>query len=80
MAVRELWRDLQGGEVWVVELEPQVVKCAGPFDPDEINDEMLDSLECEETRSGWIQRHRERFEPWMYESFEPAEAELIWPT
>jgi hypothetical protein len=78
MAVRELWRDRERGDVWVVELEPCVVACAGPFDPDEISDEMLDRLECAEARSGWIQRHRDRFEPWAFESPEPA-AE-IWPT
>jgi hypothetical protein len=52
--------------MWVV--EPRGDKCAGPFDPDEVTDEILDALGCEKVRSHWIQRHRDRFEPQPYES------------
>ena len=78
MKMRELWRDRQHGDVWVVEVETRVVQCAGPFDPGEISEEMLDGLECDESRAEWIQRHRDRFESWTFEPSEPAVE--MWPS
>ena len=73
--MRQLWRDRERGDVWVVEVEDShVVACAGPLDPGELSEELLDTLQCEEAEAAWLQRHRDRFVLWE------AKASEIWPT
>lgn len=67
MKTYEFWRKRSGG-VWAVELvDGVVVRCCGPVDASQVEDEFLPHLEYSAHEAGRIEAHRAEFE-----LFEPA--------